>query len=788
MKVSEQWLKEWTDPGLTSEAIAERLTIAGLEVDAVLPAAPDLGQIMVAEVLEREPHPKSDRLSLCKVVAGGEPIQVVCGAPNVRAGMKAVYIPTGAVLPSGQEISAAEIRGVESFGMLCSEVELELGDDGDGIIELPGDAPVGQSLADYLALDDFIFDIDLTPNRGDCFSMVGVARDLSAMVDSPLKAINVPRVAPAIEDSFDIKLSSAQACPRYAGRIIRGIDPNASTPVWMRERLRRAGVRPISPLVDVTNYVMLELGQPMHAFDFAKLTGGIEVRDARDGESLELLDGKTVELTSGHLVIADHQRAVALAGVMGGAGSAVGDTTVDVFLESAFFAPLRLAGVARAFKLHTDAATRFERGVDWRGQVRGIERATQLVIDICGGSPGPVLEAVSEVSLPDKAEVLFDPAAPSRLLGKTITEEAIESALVRLQFEISKDGPHAWRVTAPSHRFDIAIEADLIEEIARIEGYDTIPSNALTIEVSPSTPAPNDGLETVLRHGMVSLGYQEVINYSFIDPQLGARFNESDGTLPLANPISLEMSQMRRSLWPGLLQSAIRNLNRQHARLRLAEIGAVFHAEEEEKSRFAGLMCGPTAGKQWGEDERQSDFFDLKHDVERILALLGYEDVSYGPIEDPALHPGQAAGIFVAEQQFGKFGMLHPELQRDFDLEIPIFLFEFETDKLEVTDLKRYLPLSKFPAVSRDLNVVVDETVSAERCLAVAREAGGELLKDLQLFSVYRGQGIDSDKKSLTLGLIFQALSSTLTDVEVDEAVSRVLARLQDRVGASLRV
>lgn len=788
MKVSVAWLREFVDPPLDVAGIAERLTLGGLEVDATVPAGPPLDGIVVAEVLGVERHPDAERLSVCAVHDGASERTVVCGAPNVRAGLRVALAAPGTVLPGDKRIGEAEIRGVSSAGMLCSAAELGLGEDADGILELPSDAEPGRALAALLDLDDTVIDIDLTPNRGDCFCVSGIARDLGALTNAPFRA---PRVAPvpgAVTDSFAVSIEDAQACPRYAGRVIRGVDARAATPLWMVERLRRSGVRSINALVDVTNYVMLELGQPMHAFDLAKLNGGIVVRGATAGETLELLDGQSVSLAAGDLVIADAAGAVALGGVMGGLGSAVTDDTTTVFLESAFFEPVRLAGVARRYRLHTDASMRFERGVDPSGQARAVERATALVLEICGGEAGPCELTEGQPYAPP-ASFPFRPASVARLLGLEVPEARMLAILEGLGIGVTREGD-TWRIAPPPFRFDIALEADVVEEIARVNGYDAIPLTLPAGAGTPSAPAAAARGELAARNCLIQRGYFEAVTYSFIDPAVAARFEPDGETVALANPISSEMAVMRRSLWPGLVLAARHNLNRQSDEVRLFELGMVFRPGTgalEQVDRLAGVRCGAAAPRQWSEAARSCDFFDIKQDVESLLAGFGVAALRVEGVDVPALHPGQSARLLDGEHEIGLMGALHPALSRELGIDKPLFLFELNLDMLEGAAAPQYRPISRFPAVRRDINVVVDAEVSAADCLEAARHGGGELLRDLQLFDVYRGQGIDNDKKSLTLGLIFQTRSSTLTDDEVENAVRRVLASMSERVGGRLR-
>lgn len=789
MKVSEQWLREWVDPPLDIEAIGECLTLGGLEVDAIMSAAPPLDGVVVADIVAVEAHPQADRLSLCRVFDGASEQQVVCGASNVTPGMKAPYAAPGVSLPGDRLIERASIRGVESSGMLCSAAELGLGEDAAGILSLPQDAAPGGALTELLRLNDAIIDIDLMPNRGDCFCVLGIARDLGALTGAPVSAPEVAAVAAASDARFEVELRDGAGCPRYGGRVISGVDSTAATPLWMQERLRRMGVRCIHPLVDVTNYVMLELGQPMHAFDLDKLDRQIIVRGAQAGEPLVLLDGQDIELDAGTLVIADASGPVALAGVMGGDSTAVSAETTTVFLESAFFDPVPLAGVARRYRLHTDASMRFERGVDPTMQARAIERASALILQICGGVAGPCDMTEIAGAPPAPVPVAFQVNAVERLLGVAVAADRIEQILRSLNMAVDRNGD-AWVVTPPAFRFDIAVEADLIEEVARVHGYDTIPLTLPEVAGRPAGTVKASAVENAMRSCLAARGYFEAVTYSFIDPERVRRFEPDVEGVMLANPISSEMSVMRPSLWPGLVDAARYNLNRQQDDIRLFEIGMIFRAGPDsvaQTNRTAGVRCGPALPEQWGATLRDTDFYDAKQDVEALVRILGIMGAKIEPARDPALHPGQSAALVVDGAVIGRMGALHPALARHLDIDKPLYLFEINYNLEAIERIAQYRPISKFPAVRRDISVVVDDEVPASICLDIAREAAGEILRDLQLFDVYRGQGIDYDKKSLTLGLIFQALSSTLVDDEVEETVQRVVENLSKRVGGRLR-
>jgi phenylalanyl-tRNA synthetase beta chain len=706
--------------------------------------------------------------------------------------MKAVLAEKGATLPGELRIQASTLRGVQSQGMLCSRRELGLGEDAEGIMELPADAPVGEDLRDYLSLEDQVIDIDLTPNRGDCFSMLGIARELAASLEQPLTTPAADPVPAVAADEVSVHLSAPEGCPRFVGRVIRGLAAGARSPVWLVERLRRAGVRSIHPVVDVTNYVMLEFGQPLHGYDLAKLQDRIDVRWSRPGEKLTLLDGNEVELRDTMLVIADGPRAVALAGIMGGLSTAVDDNTQDVFLEAAFFAVDAIAGRARQLGLHTDASLRFERGVDPQQQARAVERATRLLLDIAGGEPGPLVEAVSEPHLPPAAPVPLRARRLEQLLGLPVAGPQVENLLGRLGMTMVSDGPERWQVTPPSFRFDIRIEEDLVEEVARLVGYDAIPRTpaptAASLASCTEQAVPEDELVDIL----VARGYQEAITYSFIHEKLQRLLFPDVTPVRLANPISQDMGVMRHSLWPGLLTAARANLHRQAQRQRLFELGCQFEKGDEgvtETPILAGIATGSRWPERWWDNERAAvDFYDVKADLEALVARTGRsEDVNWVRAEHPALHPGQSAQLRLNDHSAGWLGALHPVLGTKLEMNQPAILFALSLDVLLAARLPRYLRLSKFPALRRDLAVVVDEDVDAATVVAYARQAAGSALSDIIVFDVYRGQGIDSSRKSIALGLILQETSRTLTDHDAEGTVGSVVERLTKKLGATIR-
>jgi len=790
LKISSEWLAEWVRPDWDTQTLAHRLTMAGFEVEGVEAAAPDFSGVLVARVLECRAHPDAEKLSLCLVDGGdGEPVQVVCGAPNARAGMLTAFARVGAVLPGGQKIGKARLRGVESHGMLCSARELGLGESHEGILDLPDSLAIGEDLRDALALDDAVLELSLTPNRGDALSILGVAREVSALSGAPVEHVGSEPVPARNDERFEVRLVDSAACPRFAGRVIRGIRPDARTPLWMAERLRRAGLRSVSPVVDVTNYVMLELGQPMHAYDLRRLDDHIDVRFARSGERLALLDGSEVELQPDVLVIADRSAPVGIAGVMGGEKSGIAEDTTDVFLEVAFFAPAAIAGRARRFGMQTDASQRFERGVDPELQERAAERATGLLVSIAGGEPGPLVVTESATDLPSRAVVQVSPDKVGRLLGVRIPDSEMEAILKRLGMDVERDRS-GFRVTSPSYRFDIAIEQDVIEEIARVYGYDAIPATDAPV---PQVPGPATELLTPRERTITLLadrGYQEVITYSFVDAALQRSFEPEGELLELSNPIASDMGAMRRSLWPGLCRVLVDNVRRQQARVRLFELGALFVVEQgklNERLSLAGLAWGHAYPEQWGLPLRGVDFFDVKGDLEALLSLPGNPELRLEPTRVHSLHPGRSARIMNGSIVLGLLGELHPELCKAFELKSAPILFELDYISSFTSEVPVFYEVSRFPALRRDLAVVVSESAPIEELRKSVLSAAGDRLVELRVFDIYQGKGIEPGAKSVALGLILQETSRTLTDTDADELVAAVVARLKNDHNATIR-
>ncbi|WP_369301004.1 phenylalanine--tRNA ligase subunit beta [Pseudomonas sp. N2-5-1-1] len=791
MKFSEQWLRGWVSPQVDRDELVARLSMAGLEVDSVTPAAGVFSGVVVGEVLSTEQHPDADKLRVCQVSDGAQTFQVVCGAPNVRPGLKIPFAMIGAELPGDFKIKKAKLRGVESNGMLCSQAELQVGEGNDGLMELPADAPVGQDIRVYLELEDASIEVDLTPNRGDCLSLAGLAREVGALYNVPVTRPVVAAV-PAVHDEVrPIEVLAPNACPRYLGRVIRNVDLSKPTPLWMVERLRRADVRSIDAAVDITNYVMLELGQPLHAFDLAEINGGIRVRMAEEGEKLVLLDGQEVALRADTLVIADHSRALAIAGVMGGEHSGVFATTRDIFLESAFFDQIAIAGKARSYGLHTDASHRYERGVDWKLAREAMERATGLLLEITGGEAGPITETVSEQHLPSVAPITLRAKSVEQMLGLVIEPAQIEQLLSALGLSISAGAEGQWHVEVPSHRFDISLEVDLIEELARLYGYNRLPVRYPQARLAPQPKAEARAHLPELRRLLVARGYQEAVTYSFIDPKQFELFNPGVEPLLLANPISNDMAAMRSSLWPGLVKALSHNLNRQQDRVRMFESGLRFVGQLDglkQEPMLAGVVCGSRLPEGWAQGRDAVDFFDVKADVEAVLGFAGaLDDFTFVPGSHPALHPGQTARIEREGRLVGYVGAIHPELSKTLGLDRPVFVFELVLAEVASGKMPKFSELSRFPEVRRDLALIADREVAATAVLDVIRENAGEWLTDLRLFDVYQGKGIDPHRKSLAVGLTWQHPSRTLNDDEVNTTTQNILTSLEQRLNATLR-
>jgi len=804
MRIPLSWLKNLVDVPWNAKQLGSRLTMCGFELEALDLAAPPFNGVVVAEIVEATRHPQADKLQVCKVrAAGGDLLQIVCGAANARVGLKTALATVGAKLPGDKAITAAKLRGVESFGMLCSVKELGLAEASEGIVELPADAPVGTDLRAYLDLDDEILELNVTPNRGDAMSVLGIAREVAALTNGRVsvpgegtvksgdaRTAGEPRKSAtgssAGTETVAVKLSAPAGCPKFTCRVVRGIDNKIASPLWLRERLRRAGLRPISPVVDITQYVMLELGQPMHAYDLAKLKGGLEARYARADEPITLLDGKELKLTPDVVVIADQSGPVGMGGVMGGLPSSCTADTTDILFEAAFFPPAAIAGRGRRYGLVTDAGQRFERGVDPAHQERAVERATQLLLEIAGGKAGPLHVVQDSEALPKRLEVALRRERIARLLGTVIEDNRVKATLEALGMRVVADA-EGWLVTPPPHRFDINIEADLIEELARIVGFEAIAEADAVIHqqvpgLMEAAPVESQALEI-----LATRGYQEAITYAFVDPALQARLMPAVATPVISNPISSDMAVMRASLWPGLLKAALENKRRQQDRIRLFEHGSRF-INETETDMLAGIATGTRQPEQWGAKAAPVDFFDVKQDVEALFARSGASE-EFGFVTDSltSLHPGRTARITRCGRTIGWIGELHPQLVQEFDFTYAPILFEVEYSAALAARMPRFEEISRFPRVRRDLAVVVDEKVSLRQLHDRVTFAASSLLRDIRVFDVFRGPGIESGRKSVALGLIFQDNSRTLADEDADRLLAAIRADLSATLGAGFR-
>ncbi|EPW4406790.1 phenylalanine--tRNA ligase subunit beta [Vibrio parahaemolyticus] len=800
MKFSESWLREWVNPAVTTDELTHQITMAGLEVDDVLPVAGSFTGVKVGHVVECGQHPDADKLRVTKVDVGEEELlDIVCGAPNCRQGLKVAVATVGAVLPGDFKIKKAKLRGQPSHGMLCSFTELGIDVESDGIMELAEDAVIGTDFREFLGLDDVTVDVDLTANRADCFSIRGLAREVGVLNRADVTEPSVEAVAPSIDDKVSIEVKASAACPRYLGRVVKNVNVQAETPLWMQEKLRRCGIRSIDPVVDITNYVLLEQGQPMHAFDLAKIEGGIVVRMAEQGEKLTLLDGSEAELNADTLVVADHNKALAIAGIFGGEESGVTTETKDVLLECAFFAPDHIRGRARSYGLHTDSSMRFERGVDYALQASAMERATQLLVEICGGEVAPVVAVESEADLPKPNKVALRRTKLDNLLGHHIADADVVEILERLGLtvEASEEG---WVAVAPTWRFDIAIEQDLIEEVGRIYGYDNIPNQNPAAALKMHNHVEAELPLKRVRDLLVDRGYHEAITYSFVEPEQQKLVVPGVEPLVLPNPISADMSAMRLGLIQGLLNTVVHNQKRQQPRVRLFEYGLRFIPCESaengmrQEPMLAGVIAGTRGEEHWDIETNTVDFFDLKGDLEAVLELSANEKAySFAALSpeskkaNPALHPGQSAAIIVDGKEVGVIGTVHPELERKFGLNGRTIVFEIEWSAINSKVIPEAVALSKFPSNRRDIAVVVDEAVASGDIVNACLEQGGEFLKDAKLFDVYVGKGVEEGKKSLAIALTLQSLERTLEDADIAGAVDAIVAHVSEKFGAALR-
>lgn len=790
MNVSESWLRTWANPKVSREELLHRLTMAGLEVDGVEPVSAAFSGVIVGEIVACEPHPDADKLHVTRVSIGCDEVQVVCGAPNARVGLKAPFATVGAVLPGDFKIKKAKLRGVESLGMLCAEEELGTAlSDTDGLMELPSDAPVGMDIREYLDLDDVVAEISLTPNRADCLSLAGLAREVSANYQVPVCAPEISDVEPKSDRVFSVKVEAREACPRFVGRVIEGVNVEADTPLWMKQRLLRSGVRPLDPVVDVTNYVMLELGQPMHGYDLDLLNEGICVRYATQDEKVTLLDGSEHILTSDTLLIADQKKALGLAGIMGGKDSGINAKTQHIFLESAFFSPALLAGKARSYGLHTDASHRFERGVDSQLQRKAVERATALILSICGGEAGPVTEVVSGQFIPDMPQVKLRQEKVASLLGMSIDSSIIEPILLNLGLACKAVSESEWLVDVPSWRFDIAIEEDLIEEIGRIYGYDKLPVSSVPNQMNVvSIPEASASLSEI-RQVLVSCGYSEAVNFSLVDPVWQEAFYPDLKPVQLQNPISNDMSVMRTSLLPGLVKALAYNQKRQQSRIRLFEEGQRFIQQFdyiEQTHWVSAVIFGSQLPEGWTSEGKPCDFYDMKGDLEALLDVSG-ASFTFEQGTHKALHPGQTAAVLKQEKIVGHIGAVHPGILKKLSVKGPVYAFEIEKEALLDGDVIQFESLSKYPEVRRDIAIIVANQITCEQVMSIVRTESGEWLTDVRLFDVYSGKGIEDGQKSFALGLTWRHPSRTLKDNEISDLFDNLVTALGNGVKATLR-
>ncbi|RSO34053.1 phenylalanine--tRNA ligase subunit beta [Acinetobacter lactucae] len=791
MKISENWLRTWVNPAIDSETLSDQLTMLGLEVDELAPVAKPFTGVVVGEVLTVEQHPDADRLRVTTVnIGSGEPLQIVCGAPNVRAGMKAPVATIGAVLPGDFKIKKGKLRGVESQGMLCGASEIDLEDKIDGLLELPADAPVGVNIREYLKLDDNVIDISITPNRGDCFSIRGIAREIAVINQLQMNEPEIKSVDATVADEKEVVIST-EGAPRYLGRVVKNVNVKAATPEWMEQALARSGIRTHSILVDVTNYVLMELGQPMHAFDLAKIEGTVHVRQAKPQEKLQLLNDQEVELQEDIMVIADDQKALAIAGIMGGLASSVTDDTTDIFLESAFFAPLAIAGRARRFGLHTDSSQRYERGVDFELPLIAMNRASHLIQELAGGEFGPITVAEKTDLLPKREAIDLKQAQVDQLLGYQVAGEFIADALTRLGCEVTVKAEGEWSVIPPSHRYDMAIYQDLIEEVARIDGYDNIQISLPSMDVKLAKY--QDRFEIAeLRQTIVSLGYQEAISFSFADAKLEKQLNPQVNPLMLANPISSDLAAMRSTLLSSLIPCVQYNLNRQQSRVRFFELGLRFDYQNAKSIEdlkqiptLALVAVGSQQPESWHVKPQLMDFFDFKGEIEEILAA-GRVKVEYVRSERSWLHPGQSAEILVDGKSIGYLGRLHPSLENELDLSMT-WVAELDQTAVLQSYVSNFTELSRFPSIRRDIALLISDNINVRDIQQLIEKTGGELLDSTWLFDVYTGQGVEEGKRSLAFALLWQHPSRTLEDAEIKSGMDNIIQVLENTYQATLR-
>ena len=791
MKLSENWLRTWVNPQVTTEELVSTLTMAGLEVDGIESIGAELEGIVIGLIEKAERHPEADKLQVCSVNIGAdENLQIICGAPNAREGIKVAVATIGCVLPGDFKIKKAKLRGVHSFGMICSGKELQISDDHDGIMELDNEAAIGQQLVDFLGIKDCAIDIDLTPNRGDCLGVKGIATEVGVLTQTEVTPVEVKTVEASIDDKVEVKLTAPEANPRFVARIIKDVDITAATPEWMKARLLASDIRSIDAVVDVTNYVMLELGHPMHAFDLNNLSGAIEVRFAKEGEKLTLLDEQEIELRSDTLIVADDEKNLSLAGIMGGKYSGINPDTKDLLLEAAHWDPIYIAGKARSYGLHTDASHRFERGVDYNLSAQAVERATELLLEIVGGQAGPLVDEINEQHFPESRSVKLRRARIERLLGIKLSDEQVEDILTRLGMELTAN-EEGWLVEIPGRRFDISIEADLIEELVRIYGYNNVPSRKPVSEMSMIRQPENRLQKLQLARALADRGYQEAITYTFIDKDSQQLIDPKVEPLALLNPISSELGVMRTSLWPGLLKSVEYNQKRQHDLIRLFESGLKFVPSEDglvQTPVIAGVISGRRSPENWEAANDKVDFFDLKGDLEAIFKLTAAsQQFTFVAAQRDGLHPGQTAEILRNGKSCGFIGKLHPQTQKEFDLDEPAYVFELDLKRVLARKVPDFSPLSKFPAIRRDLAILVKESVTSSQIVDLIGQTAKNWLNNIVIFDIYRGKGIESGYKSVAIGFTLQRADRTFKEAEINKTMERIISVLSDKLGAVLR-
>ncbi|MET1253622.1 phenylalanine--tRNA ligase subunit beta [Aliikangiella maris] len=791
MKISENWLRTWVNPQISTDQLVSVLTMAGLEVDGIEEMGAELKGVLVGVIEKAEKHPEADKLQVCSVNIGeSENLQIICGAPNAREGIKVAVATIGCVLPGDFKIKKAKLRGVQSFGMLCSGKELNLSDDHDGIMELPAQASIGTELVDCLGLKDNSIEIDLTPNRGDCLGIKGLAFEVGVLTQSALSPVNIEPVPASIDDKVEVNLHAPEANPRFVARVIKGVNIKAPTPEWMKARLLASNIRSIDPIVDVTNYVMLELGHPMHAFDLNNLDGALHVRYANEGEKLTLLNDQEITIRPDTLVVADDNKVLSLAGIMGGEFSGINKNTQDLLLEAAHWEPINIAGKARSYGLHTDASHRFERGVDYNMSAETIERATQLIIEIAGGQAGPIVDQIDDVHFPQSKSIQLRQSRIERLLGVQLDDSQVEDILTRLGMGLTSN-QSGWLVEIPSRRFDISIEADLIEELARIYGYNKIPSRKPVSEMSMIRHPENRLTKLQIAKLLAARGYQECITYSFVDKNAQQLIDPAIEPLALLNPISSELAIMRTSLWPGLLKTVEYNQKRQHDRIRLFETGLKFIPGEqglEQIPVIAGVITGCRYAENWEAANQKVDFYDLKGDLQAIFdSTQASDEFSFVAAQREGLHPGQTATIYRNGHECGIIGKLHPQTQREFDLEESTYVFELNLKKVLPRILPRFNPLSKFPSIRRDIAILVKESVTSSQIIDLIGQTAKHWLNNIVIFDIYRGKGIEPGYKSVGIGFTLQRADRTFKDAEITKTMDKVISVLTENLGAVLR-